>query len=359
MRKVSEEELDFRIEAENTRLFKEQCIEDETKITCPTIIDDLTTERILTMTYVDGYSLARRDKLEADKVDREEIAKVIVENYLHQVLDVGVFHGDPHQGNIMISHGIPCWIDFGMIGHVKESSIAGLQDIILAMVQKDVEAMADASIAMGTVKGKVNKTRLMEDIDSMLGRYASVKSLADMNLGNLMSELTELLAKHGITMPGEYTMLVRSLVTVEGVLEELCPELNLFDFLAKKMKERIKQSFDMQETIADLLQTVSTVGTRTARIPGMVFDVLRNLVKGRMKINLELTGYDELLTALNDTILHVVLAVFACVLFTGSCILCTTNIGPRAGDMPLMSFIGFVVSIALGIFTVMSMGKKK
>ena len=86
-----------------------------------------------------------------------------------------MFHGDPHQGNIMVSHGIPCWIDFGMIGRVSESRITSLQDIILAMVQKDVEAMADAALSMGTVEGKINKTKLMEDIDSMLGRYASVK----------------------------------------------------------------------------------------------------------------------------------------------------------------------------------------
>ncbi|MCR5295367.1 MAG: AarF/ABC1/UbiB kinase family protein [Lachnospiraceae bacterium] len=359
LEKVSEEELDFRVEAANTRLFKEKCIEDETLITCPTIIDELTTERILTMTFVDGYSIAKRDRLIADGCDCEAIAKTIVGNYLHQVLDVGIFHGDPHQGNIMISKGVPYWIDFGMIGRVSESSIASLQDTILAMVQKNTEAMADSALSMGIVKGKVNKTRLMEDIDAMLGRYVSVKSLSEMNLGKLMTELTDLLSNHNIVMPGEYTMLVRSLVTVEGVLEALCPELNLFDFLSRKMTERIRQNFDVQTTVAELIQTLTTVGTQTTRIPSMVFDVLRNLVKGRMKINLELTGYEELLEDLNGMVLNIVLAVFACVLFTGSCILCTTNIQPQAGGMPIMSLIGFVVSVALGIYTVQSMSKKK
>ncbi len=98
---------------------------------------------------------------------------------------------------------------------------------------------------------------------------------------------------------------------------------------------------------------------RTARIPSMVFDVLRNLVKGRMKINLELTGYDELLQDVNNIVFNVVLAVFACVLFTGSCILCTTDIEPKAGSMPLMSLIGFVVSVALGIYAIKNMTRKK
>lgn len=121
----------------------------------------------------------------------------------------------------------------------------------------------------------------------------------------------------------------------------------------------MKESFDAQEKITELIQTISTIGMQTARIPVMVFDVLRNLVKGRMKINLELTGYEELLQSINKTILDVVLAVFSCVLFTGSCILCTTNIEPQAGGMPLMSLMGFVISVALGIFTIQRMSKRK
>ncbi|MCR5404065.1 MAG: AarF/ABC1/UbiB kinase family protein, partial [Butyrivibrio sp.] len=308
LERVSEEELDFRVEAENTRVFRELCIEDETKITCPRIIDDLTTERILTMTFVDGYSIEKKERLLEDGYDCKAIAETIIENYLHQVLDVGMFHGDPHQGNIMVSNGIPCWIDFGMIGHISESDIAALQDIILAMVQKDAEAMTDAALSMGIVRGKVNKTKLMEDIDSMLGRYASVKSLSDMDIGALMTELTTLLSNHNIAMPGEYTMLVRSLVTIEGVLEALSPELNLFEFLSRKMAERMKESFNAQEKLSELLQNAGAIGARSARMPGMIFDVLRNLVKGRIKTNMEITGYEDLLNGLNSTIFNVVLA---------------------------------------------------
>ena len=285
LEKVSNEELDFRIEANNTRTFKELCIEDEKVIFCPTIIDELSTERILTMTYVDGYSVVQKDRIIADGYSCENIAGAIIENYMHQVLDVGTFHGDPHQGNILISDGVPCWIDFGMIGHVSESNIAGLQGIILSLVQKDCEALADAALSMGIVKGEVNKTRLMEDIDAMLGRYASAKSLADMDIGKLMTDMTSLFGKHGIAMPSEYTMLVRSLVTIEGVLESLCPELNLFDFLAKKMTERMKETFDAQAKIQELITQIGATGMRTAKLPSMVFDVLRNLVKGRVKIN--------------------------------------------------------------------------
>ena len=107
LEKVTKDELDFRVEAANTRLFKEKCLDDESRISCPAVIDELTTERIFTMTYIDGCSIANTDKLAAEGVDPEELGRVIVDNYLHQVLDVGTFHADPHQGNILVSHGKP------------------------------------------------------------------------------------------------------------------------------------------------------------------------------------------------------------------------------------------------------------
>jgi len=357
LEKVSEEELDFHIEAENTKLFKELCIEDESKITCPTIIDDLTSERILTMTFVDGYSVSKKDRLIEEGCDLEEIANAIADNYIHQVLDVGIFHGDPHQGNIMVSNGIPCWIDFGMIGHISESRIAELQDIIIAMVQKNAEGLADTVLSWGGDRNKVNKAKLIDDIDYMLGRYTSVKSLSSMNVGSLLKELVDLLSNHNISMPKEYTMLIRSLVTIEGVIASLWPKLNLFDFLSKKMTERIKEGFDAKEKIEDLMRTLSTLGNQTTRVPGMAFDALRNLVKGRMKINMELTGYEDLLKQLKTMILNIVLAVFSCVLFLGSCFLCLTDLEPSSGGMPVISLFGFVVSTALAVYTAQSMTK--
>ena len=85
LEKVTEEELDFRVEADNTKIFRELCIEDETVVSCPKIIDELTTERILTMTFVDGYSLSHTERIDRDGYDRLEIGKAILNNYLHQV----------------------------------------------------------------------------------------------------------------------------------------------------------------------------------------------------------------------------------------------------------------------------------
>ena len=357
---VTEEELDFRTEARNTKFFRENCINDETKVTCPEVIDELTTEQIFTMTFVDGYSIAKKDRVIEDGYDIEQIGRNLVENYVHQVLDVGVFHADPHQGNIMISHGVPVWIDFGMLGRITDGDINIIQSLILAVLEKDVETIANSIMSMGATTSQTNRDRLIEDLDVFLDRYCSVTSISDLDVSVLFDEICNLAAKHHVKMPGRFTMLVRSLGTIEGVIEQFCPELNLFEILSSKMMDRAKKSFDLEKEIAALGKDALEIGKKTAKIPAMASDVLKNVARGRTKINLELTGYDELLSKGGNSIKSVVLALFACVIFVGSCILCLADISPKApGGMPAIAAVGLIFSVALAIYTVTNLGDKK
>ena len=357
LEKVTWEELDFRVEAENTRMFHELCIEDEAAVSCPKIIDELSTERILTMTFVDGYSLSHKELLERDGYDRLEIGKALVENYLHQVLDAGFFHGDPHQGNIMVSGGVPYWIDFGMVGRISEANISAIQNLIFALVQEDVEALTNAALAMGTVNGRLNKTNLMDDLESISSRYMSATNLNEIDVGKLMVELTDLLNEHHITVSAEYTMMVRSLVTMEGVIEVLCPELDLFSFLQEKLLSRAKENFDVKEKLASSVESLAATAMRTVKLPGLATDVLRNLVKGRLKISFELTGYEEPFQVLIDVIKNVVIAIFACVMFSGSCRLYSAQVPPLVDGIPLFSLAGFALSVALAVYSVKKLVK--
>ena len=357
LEKVTEEELDFRVEAENTRQFRKLCIDDETKISCPTIINELTTERIMTMTFVDGYSLSHRDRVEQDGYDRVEIGKTLLNNYLHQVMDAGFFHGDPHQGNIMVSGGIPYWIDFGMVGRITEGNISAIQNLIFALIQEDVEALTNAALALGTVKGKLDKARMMDDLEAICTRYMSAKNLNDIDIGALMTEITDLLNDHHIVVSAEYTMLIRSLVTMEGVIEKFCPELDLFTFLQEKLLARAKESIDVKETLTSSIESLASTATRTLKLPGLAYEALRNLVKGRLKVNLEPTGIEKTMHVVIDVIINVLLAIFACVLFSGSCQLAAAMIPPLVNGVPLFSIAGFAVAIALSICSIQKLIK--
>ena len=360
LEKVTEEELDCRIEANNTKFFKEHCIDDEEKITCPTVYDELTTERIFTMSFVDGYTVSHKDKLIADGYDPVAIGHAVAENFVHQVLDVGYFHADPHQGNIMVSNGLPYWIDFGMIGHVSEKDIDTIQNLILSLLGGEAEDLVNGITSLGATSSQTNRDKLVEDAQIFLDKYSGTKGISDIDMSDLIDEITELASKHHITLPGQFTMLGRSILAIEGVIEQLCPELDLFKLLSDKMIERNKKDFDIKEIVANLGKELLGTGKKIGKIPGLLADSLGGLAKGKMKINMEITGYEEPLEKIGVYIKYVVLSLIACVLFIGSCILSSVDLYPKTENgMPLIAVGGIVFSIALAIYSIRKLTKKK
>ena len=359
LEKVTEEELDFRVEAANARLFRENCIEDPAVVSCPGIIDGMSTEKILTMTYVDGYPVGDGERIERDGYDRVAVGKAILENYMHQVLDVGIFHGDPHPGNILFAGGVPTWIDFGMIGRVSEQYLSTFQDIVFALLEKDAEELTNAALNIGIAPKTLNKARLVEDVEAFVDKYTSVKDLARLDVSAALTDLIDVMNAHHISMPGEYTMLMRSLVTIEGTMETLCPELDLFDFLAKKMIRRAREGLNLKESLLSAVETLASSGRKAVRLPAMAFGILRNLSKGKLKINLELNGNEDFIRDLNALVRSSLLVVFSAVLFSGAVRLATTAIEPRINGIPLVSLLGFVVAVAMAVYAFLRMTKLK
>ena len=353
LEQVTKAELDFRIEAENTRLFKKECIDDEERISCPTVIDDLTTERVFTMTYIDGCSIDDTEKLLAEGCDLSEIGSVIVDSYLHQILDVGTFHGDPHQGNILVSHGKPYWIDFGMIGHITDKDIDLTQTAVKGMLIQDANVLVNAVMGMGAASEKTDRTKLTHDAEGFIEKYMNAKSVSDINMTEVFDEVMSLAAKNHVSMPGRFTMLARSITTMEGVIEQLCPDLNIFNMLYAKMKERRWQNANIKRELYEKGKELFNAGKKTARIPILASEALDAMVKGKTKVGFELTGYEEPLNRISHFLRYTVLTLVASVLFIGSCILCTTSFKPLLPNgVPLLAVAGIIFSIALAIFSI-------
>ena len=360
LEKVTEEELDFRIEAENTKFFKENCIEDEEKISCPTVIDELTTERIFTMTFVDGYTVSHKDRMIEDGCDVMKIGQAITENFVHQVFDIGTFHADPHQGNIMVSQGKPYWIDFGMVGRITEKDINTIQSMVLSLLSCEPEELVNSVTSMGATSSKTNRDKLLEDAQVFLEKYQGTTGISDINISDLFVEVTDLASKHHIQLPGQFTMLVRAIISIEGVIEQLCPELDLFGLLSEKLIDRMKKNFDLRKSLLESGKDILSTGKKTAKIPILAAEALSNLSKGRMKINMELAGVDEPLGRIERYVRYVVLELIACVLFIGSCILAGIDLRPKTiSGMPLIAETIMVFSVALGIYAVRKLASKK
>ena len=357
--KVTYEELDFTVEAENTKFFKEHCIEDETKVSCPTVIDELCTERIFTMTFCKGYSISKKEEIVEAGYDVMQIGQNLIENYVHQVLDVGVFHADPHQGNIIVADGVPCWIDFGMVGRITEKDIDMIQKLIMSVLKADSEKLVNTVSSMGATAADTDMDALSEAADEMLAKYANVTSVEELDMTTLFNEITTLATENNISLPGRFTMLIRSIITLEGVIEEFCPELNLLNIISDKLMTRVKNNIDIKGAAIKYGKEFLEISGKSIKLPALIADALANLNRGKTKVNMNITGIDEPLDRIGNFLRYVILAIFACVLFIGSCILCLTGLKPRvADDVPLLAVAGILFSIALAIFAVRKLWKK-
>ena len=355
--KVSMQELDFRIEAENTKFFKENCIEDEEVISCPTVYDELTTKRIFTMSYVDGYSVSQKDRIIEDGYDPEKICAAIVNSFVYQVLDVGTFHADPHQGNIMLSKGKPYWIDFGMMGHLSENDIDMIQKMVLAALGSDTESLIDTIMIMGIPSEKTDRDKMTKDVEVFLMRFKGVTSVAEVNVSAVFSDILDLASKHHIQMPGMFTMFARAIIAIEGVIEQLCPELNLIDLLSKKLADRVKKKFDLKKTLTDAGKSLLNTTKKITELPGLTAEALAAVTKGKMQMKMELTGIDEPMTRIGKFVKNIMLIIVACVMFIGGCILSSVDIQPKTSTgMPLLSAILMTVSVGLGIYAIRKLG---
>ena len=187
-----------------------------------------------------------------------------------------------------------------------------------------------------------------------------MSSLNDIDLSSLITDITDLASKHHVQMPGTFTMLGRSVLAIEGVLEQLCPELNLIEIISNKLMDRMKQNFDIKQTLLDAGKGLLGIGKKAVELPGLAAEALSGLSKGRTKINMELTGIDEPLEKIGAFVKNIILSIISCVLFIGSCLLWNVDFEPKTPTgVPLLSVIIMVFSISLGIYAVNQMNKKE
>ena len=357
--KVTKEELDFRIEAANTKFFRDVVLAGGAT-TCPAVIDELTTERIFTMTFVEGCSVSKKDRLIEQGTDPVQVGRDILDSYLQQIFDAGIFHADPHQGNIMVSGGKVHWIDFGMIGEITEADIKALENIVVGLLKSDTDTIADGVLSIGRSGTGTDRNKLKDDLELFCSKYMNVSSLSDIDFSGVLGEVCDLADRHHIALPGRFTMLVRSFLTIEGVMEQLCPELDLFGVISSKLMDRMKKSFSLEKEIMDLGSGILDVGKKVSRIPTMIADALNDILKGRLKVRFELSGYDDLAERANQKINDIILVIIGCVLFSGGCRLSETSIRPvLPNGMPLIAVIVMMIGGSMLIFALKRIFNRK
>lgn len=316
MWETARQEMDFELEASHLEEFRRNN-KDIKYVYCPHVYHELTTARVLVMERVDGIQIDDLEALRAKGYDLDEIGRKLASNYIKQIIDDRYFHADPHPGNIFIKDGRIVWLDMGMMGRLSDFDAQCYKNGIAAVVGHDCEAIKDIILSMGVCKGHVDEMRMVEDCERFLNKYGQM-SLADMNLGLMMNEMIELTRSYDVRMPPGMTMIGRGITTLEGVLTVISPSVSVIGVLASQQTGALLENIDWKKEAANLAKDLASSGQKIARLPAQISDALTRLARGRTRVNMEISGSEKLVSALDRSLRRLSAGLVAAGLLLGS-----------------------------------------
>ena len=346
------EEIDFRIEAKNLSDFYRNN-ERRKGISSPRVNEELSGEHVLVMEYIDGLSFEHLDELRKQHGERQmrEFGKRIVQNYLDQMLGDGLFHDDPHPANMMIRDDEVVWIDLGMVGRLTRGERELLRNLFTAVAYGDAAEAKRTLLIWGHASGQIDHPRLLRDIDSMLARYAG-RDIANLDLANGINDLLNVLRGQRIDMPGSFLALARGLMTLQGTIQHVNPEISVTATLERYLKRTSVEDLDPIARAESFAADAYRAAEHAVQIPQATYDVLTELKKGELQINMQLKNIEEPVNALRRSVERLEMGIMTAGLFMGSSLLCLSDMEPRILGIPIIGFIGFGCALVIAIYLV-------
>ncbi|HIH47936.1 TPA: AarF/ABC1/UbiB kinase family protein, partial [Candidatus Woesearchaeota archaeon] len=274
-------ELNYKNEARFIDRFKKNFADDPT-VVVPQVHWKYTTEQILTMEYLEGIKITELtgNKKKLGRFDKKSIATHFIQSMFKQIFDHHFFHADPHPGNIMVTKDQKLvYLDFGMMQEVDEELDEYLENMFLALLQKDAKALTEEVIRYDGAEKPINEKELLKDVQKLMGEYGS-RELGDINLGRAVQELTDLNVKYEAQIPKEAFMLGKALGTVQGICRELDPGFNVGQALNPVMQDLLKKRLQPSYITHRLAKSVMKFWKTTRNVPRRLDKILRRAEQG-------------------------------------------------------------------------------
>ncbi len=343
-------ELDFEREGHNAERFADTNA-DEPAVVVPRIFWHATTRRVLTMEHSPGQ---RVDTAPGDDARRAQTAQRLMRLFLVQVFEHGVFHGDPHPGNIFVlADGRLCFHDFGALGELSPQVQARLRELFLGVIARDAGWVASAYLGMGGATVELDRAGFTRDIGEALERYYRESGLGQRSFSAIMREFVALGRRHHIRLLRETALLLRAFAEVEALVRSLDPRFSSIGafraYSGQLLKHALMPELGMAR-IAHLYRAASALKESAADAPVALRRLLGRLERGEPLFDIRHQSGGSLERHLLHASNRLAFAVIVAATIIGSAIVMATHAGPHIGeDVSLLGVVGFVVAGALGL----------
>lgn len=348
-------ELDFLHEMRAIHRFEKE----NASILCvaiPKVYDHLCTKRVIVQEEVEGIKITEKDTLLKEGYDLEDIGKKLVLSYLYQLFNNGFFHGDPHPGNLLILDGKIYYIDFGIMGALSKRTQNAINDLLLAMVKKDISALTNLVVEVADQKGPLNKNVLYEDIEYIVHYYLQ-SSLKNIQVSRLFMDLFEAARKNNLKLPKEYTTLLKSLLILEGVLSDLAPDLSIMEIAKDYLKEDHKINLWPDFSLDTLALNGYTLVKDSLKIPISIQTILDNFISGRGKVKVDIVNLSDKWVDFNKMVNRMVFALIVSAIIIASALIIRTGAGPDINGISIVGMLGFALAGFFGLWLLISILK--
>lgn len=283
------EELDFSREAANMTEFGNN-FADVDFVAVPKVIDSLTTTEVLTMGFVSATKLA---DIPSDSQRASEILDHLLDAMVKMVLYDGLFHGDPHPGNIFVrDDNTLVFIDFGMVGRLSAAQQDDIIDLIIAVLSGDVDGIARTLLKMGRPVGRVSMREFKADVVRIRDSYL-LSNLSDINVTEFVQEVMDAAQYHRIQINSSYAVLVKTASTIEGIMRTLEPDLDLIGRATPYVRQLAARRFSARKVAASVLKNSMAFSNFVTQFPEQMDQILMDLENGNLTLNVRNDTLDK------------------------------------------------------------------
>jgi ubiquinone biosynthesis protein len=319
-------ELDFDRERRHMDEFRRQ-FADSPLVHIPRPYPELSTDRVLTMEWLEGVPLSSPRAIAASGIDLAVVARHGAELYLEMIFRHGLYHADPHPGNLLLmDHESIGLLDYGMVGRIDEALREDIEELLLAIVDHDSQRLGAIVMRVGSTPPGLDEASLNVDLADFVAQYGH-QPVERFELAAALREMTDLVRRHRIVLPASMTMLLKVLVMLEGAGRRLSPTFSLVDVLQPYRKKMLARRLSPQRHMRKVRRIAYEIEQLAEVFPRRLRDILQQVQAGRFDVHLDHRG-------LEPSVNRLVLGMLTSALFLGSVLLVTNNVLPL-GFWPL------------------------
>ena len=301
--KTIRQEMDYQREGEMLKEIRGN-FADNDAIRMPEVIDSHSGERVLTMEYLEGTKIDDIDELDEQRLDRTELAETLQQIYLQMIVEDGVFHADPHPGNLAVAEdGTLVFYDFGMSGYVDPFVQDRIIDFYTAVARQDIDAILDTLVEMGTLSPEADRD-VMANVMEIAIADARGEDIEQYRIQQIVQQVEDTIYEFPLRLPSNLALVLRVATVVEGVCVTLDPE---FDFISVATDYLSSQGYlerGAREFAEDRVREVGEAATAAVRVPPKLESTLDRMERGDLQVKTEIADDNDHFRRLGKRIVY-------------------------------------------------------